>query len=90
MLFPLLALATIVASAPPYIGSKTATINGSKYRVAIRKSGEVVVVSKAILVGRTIGMRDNMRLAVQSTTGCNLVDELWTENTLRGRLDCPD
>lgn len=68
--------------------NRTVSVGNSRYRVKVREDGSVIVVSKAILVGRTMQMRDGMREAVTVATGCKLIDELWVENALQGRLAC--
>jgi len=65
-----------------------AKVDGSTYRVTVHGQ-DVEVANKAMLVVRTLETRDQMRRAVKSATGCEVVDDMWAGNVLLGKLACP-
>ncbi len=88
MLFTLLASAALAAS---HAGTnETVDVDGSRYRVRVKDSGEVIVFTKHPFRGRTIVERDRMRRAVKVATGCALIDDFYRDNRLVGALACPD
>jgi hypothetical protein len=63
-------------------------IDGFKYRVAVEDSA-VLVANKGLVVTYSLDERDRQRQAVKKATGCNIVDELPSnDGRLRGKLDC--
>ena len=86
------ALALAMTAAPAVADPAPATwitkVDKSKFRVTLKDNGVVEVVNKAFLTGRTMDVRDQMRTAVHQATGCELVDELWFDAKLKGKLSC--
>jgi hypothetical protein len=89
--FTLLMTVALVASTGATRESKVnhfVTIEGVRYRVAVR-GAEVLVVSKGALVRSDVATRDRMREAVRAATGCVIADELpFLDGRLRGKLIC--
>lgn len=65
-------------------------VDGSSFRVTLDKHGVLNVVNKAFFTGRSMDVRDKMRQAVTKATGCQIVDEMWFDAKLKGRISCPD
>jgi len=64
-------------------------IEGQRYRVTTQGQ-TVIVANKAAVVAYSVEERDRQRAAVRAATGCNVVDELPSQDArLRGKLDCP-
>lgn len=64
------------------------TINGRTFRVEVR--GDFVkVAQKAIFAAPSPQRRIEMRSAVQTVTGCAIVDDYWDNSALVGVLKCP-
>lgn len=82
------AVLPLTASADPAPDTWIVKIEKSKFRVTLGNDGVVEVVNKAFLTGRTMSVRDQMRTAVRQATGCDLVDELWFDAKLKGKLSC--
>lgn len=80
-----------IADAPkPYIGKRIVEVGKQRYRVTIKETGEVVVASKAIFQNQNVQMHDEMLQAVQKATSCRLAHEMWSGNSLRGKLTCDE
>lgn len=64
-------------------------VGGKAYRVS-RTGDAVVVARKAVLVRYDVTERDAQRAAVLKATGCEVYDELPSnDGRLRGKLKCP-
>ena len=74
----------------PWVGKRIVELGKQRYRVTIKDTGEVVVVSKAVFSRRNVQMHDEMLQAVRQATGCRLGQELWEGNALHGKLACDD
>ena len=66
-------------------------VSGNSYRVIV-DDNEVRVFNTvsitAIKTGRTTERRDQMREAVRKTTGCEMVNDIWTDGWRAGQIDC--
>jgi hypothetical protein len=86
--FVLLFSAPAIASDPD---KKTSIVKIDKSSFRVTLVGDTVIVAnKAMIAGRTMKVRDQMRRAVIEATGCELTDELWFDATLKGRLLCTE
>lgn len=66
-----------------------ADVDGASYRVTVVNDDKVLVARKALFVAYDLYERDRQRKAVTIATGCEIVDELPSNDArLRGRLDC--
>lgn len=64
-----------------------AVIDSSTYKV--RVTGEhVTVANQALVTSFNLVEREKMRAAVKQATGCELVDEVFLETRLGGKLRC--
>lgn len=72
----------------PFVGTRKVTIDRETIRVTVKASGDVIAASKALVVARTDARHDRLHRAVQTLTGCSLVDEMWVGNFLHGKLGC--
>lgn len=83
-----------VSTNPPAIAApeKVTTkveINGKKYRVTVIGDA-VMVANKAMFVAYDVQERDDQRAAVKQVTGCEITDELPSNDAkTRGKLKCP-
>lgn len=87
-------LASLLASTPamgdagPKRVTKIVEVNGKRYRV-VTLGNAVMVANKAFYVAYDVNERDDQRNAVKAATGCQIVDELPSNDAkLRGKLDC--
>lgn len=82
-------LASPGAAASPQKVTKKVVINGKTFRVTVIGDA-VMVANKAMFVAFDIQERDDQRAAVKEVTGCEVVDELPSNDAkLRGKLKCP-
>lgn len=75
-------------AAPEKVTTKV-EINGKKYRVTVMGDA-VMVANKAMFVAYDVQERDDQRAAVKKVTGCEITDELPSNDAkTRGKLKCP-
>ncbi len=63
-------------------------VEGVRYRIQIVSNTEALVFNKSAIVRGSIGERDNRIAAVERTTGCKVVDQMWSGVRFSVRLDC--
>lgn len=77
-----------LAQAPQKV-TKKVEVNGKRFRVTTYGNA-VIVANKAAIVRYDVNERDDQRAAVKAATGCDVVDELPSNDArLRGKLSCP-
>lgn len=80
---------TATSSAAPKKVTTKVELNGKKYRVTVIGDA-VMVANKAMFVAYDIQERDDQRAAVKQVTGCDVIDELPSNDAkTRGKLKCP-
>ncbi len=73
------------------VGRYKTEVEGRGFKVITYDNGSVKVVLTGMF-GPTISynLREKMRTAVTSATGCNVADDFWLDGKLVGQLACPD
>lgn len=73
------------------IGRYKTEVEGRGFKVITYDNNSVKVVFTGVF-GPTINynLREKMRTAVTSATGCNVADDFWLDGKLVGQLACPD